>query len=368
MDRKNTALTLAQYGFSVFPTKPGAKAPLLKGGFYNATTDLETIERWYTETPDANIGLVCGDQSEYRGVVGGVNRKGERWKEPGTFYAISGIDDDSGKYPESKSAIDMFEEETGVKFQRDTLNFTTGNGGRTYLFLDPDCIFDRPIVNRELHCDPRGSGCYTLVPDSFLFKFEDTGNGLYYWNDNTGLKTATDEVEGEFLRWMDSKHSNNTPSRVGVHTKTHEVREYTNYVYPQQILEGERNTTLHAIGSSLIGHGFDDNVWPQLLQILNENLCQPVYEGNDMRALEASLSRYEIGEGKWLKDNDHVNGLRNFLFWCQQKGIDSRIVREMFYVVNEECFDGVVDHDYVTRFMNDFYMSRNLVKMVIEDD
>jgi Virulence-associated protein E/Bifunctional DNA primase/polymerase, N-terminal/Primase C terminal 2 (PriCT-2) len=48
-------------GWPIFRLAPGAKVPM-KGshGHRDATTDRATIERWWTETPNANIGLACG--------------------------------------------------------------------------------------------------------------------------------------------------------------------------------------------------------------------------------------------------------------------------------------------------------------------
>lgn len=56
------ALTYARRGWRVFPLRPGTKMPLISErmggkGYWDATTDLEKIERWWRATPNANIGL-----------------------------------------------------------------------------------------------------------------------------------------------------------------------------------------------------------------------------------------------------------------------------------------------------------------------
>lgn len=59
---RDAALELARAGFSVFPIKAGDKRPpLVKQGFYAATTDAATIERWWGLFPDANIGIRTGN-------------------------------------------------------------------------------------------------------------------------------------------------------------------------------------------------------------------------------------------------------------------------------------------------------------------
>jgi predicted P-loop ATPase len=52
----------AQYGrmgWPIFPLLPRSKKPRTANGFYSATADPETIERWWTNEPEANIGLHC---------------------------------------------------------------------------------------------------------------------------------------------------------------------------------------------------------------------------------------------------------------------------------------------------------------------
>lgn len=71
----------AAHGIAVFPLRPGAKMPLAPKahpddptlqreckrtcgrdghGLYDATTDLDRVARWWTDTPQANIGLPTG--------------------------------------------------------------------------------------------------------------------------------------------------------------------------------------------------------------------------------------------------------------------------------------------------------------------
>ena len=55
------ALQYCARGWPIFRLT-GFKTPF-KGshGHLDATTDLATVERWWTEKPTANIGLACGD-------------------------------------------------------------------------------------------------------------------------------------------------------------------------------------------------------------------------------------------------------------------------------------------------------------------
>lgn len=55
------ALTYAIMDYRVFPCAPRGKRPITERGFKDATTDLEQIERWWTENPDANVAVATGD-------------------------------------------------------------------------------------------------------------------------------------------------------------------------------------------------------------------------------------------------------------------------------------------------------------------
>ena len=54
---KNNAHALAAEGFNVFPLRPGDKRPLLPGSFKDATRDPAQIEKWWSNHPNANIGV-----------------------------------------------------------------------------------------------------------------------------------------------------------------------------------------------------------------------------------------------------------------------------------------------------------------------
>ncbi|WP_167131777.1 bifunctional DNA primase/polymerase [Paramicrobacterium chengjingii] len=57
------ARELALAGVPVFPCVPDGKAPLVRGGFHQATTDPHQVQRWWRWKPTANVGIPTGAAS-----------------------------------------------------------------------------------------------------------------------------------------------------------------------------------------------------------------------------------------------------------------------------------------------------------------
>lgn len=53
----NAVLAYTELGYPVFPCRPRSKKPLTDHGFLDASTDPEMIEQWWSENPQANIGI-----------------------------------------------------------------------------------------------------------------------------------------------------------------------------------------------------------------------------------------------------------------------------------------------------------------------
>src|SRR5262245_4587030 len=52
-----------RFGWAVHPLRPDDKRPLTAHGFKDASTNLEQINAWWRETPNANIGIATGAAS-----------------------------------------------------------------------------------------------------------------------------------------------------------------------------------------------------------------------------------------------------------------------------------------------------------------
>ncbi len=57
------ALKYAEFGWHVFPCRPGQKIPITKHGVKDATRDANQIRTWWTVWPNANVAVACGAES-----------------------------------------------------------------------------------------------------------------------------------------------------------------------------------------------------------------------------------------------------------------------------------------------------------------
>ena len=61
----DAALSYAAKNLPVFPCNASNKRPLTEHGFEDASTDPETIRRWWARWPDAMIGMPTGKRSGF---------------------------------------------------------------------------------------------------------------------------------------------------------------------------------------------------------------------------------------------------------------------------------------------------------------
>lgn len=133
----------AEAGFAVFPCASGQKIPAVPGGLNAATTDLDQIDRWWSEHPDYNIGVSpsANDQPLF---VLDVD-------PPLGADTLKALEQQHGKLPS-------------------TLTIRTPRGGLHYWFAG-SCPSTVGKLGPKL--DTRGDGGYVLVPPSVV-------NGVEY--------------------------------------------------------------------------------------------------------------------------------------------------------------------------------------------
>lgn len=149
-----SALDLASQGLRVFPCRPGLKVPhgkLAPNGCKDATTDRDTIARWWSQCPTANIGVATGDGL----TVVGFDPYLDGARPPDEIEA------EVGKLPETWAAH-------------------TPRGG-LHVYLQTNGTAIRNAVTLLQSFDVRGAGGYVLAPPSR------TGDGEYRWETEPGI-------------------------------------------------------------------------------------------------------------------------------------------------------------------------------------
>ena len=142
---RDAALAYAAAGFKVFPLAAGTKVPFRHSrGCLDASSDLEQVERWWSEHPHANIGLATG---------------------PGSGVIALDLDEKDGKHGIAECL--KLEAELGA-LPRGPLQ-ETPSGGQHRLFAYPERT-TVPSSNGELAdgFDCKAAGGYIVVAPSVI--------------------------------------------------------------------------------------------------------------------------------------------------------------------------------------------------------
>lgn len=145
---KREALALARHGIPVFPCRPD-KRPYVQRGLHAASTDLETVEAWFSTFKDAKIGVPTGERSGWW--VVDLDRK-------------PGIDG-----PDTWADLEVQNGRAD-----DTRTVCTPSGGYHLYFRHPGAGIKVGTNAGQLGLgvDIRGDGGYVIVPPSAGYEYE----------------------------------------------------------------------------------------------------------------------------------------------------------------------------------------------------
>lgn len=190
---KDAALGYAAKGWPVFPCHPETKQPLVKGdrdpatgeaipatgGLKKATTDRTQIESWWTQYPNAMIGVPTG------GAIGAF-----------VVDVDAGTDSKTGEVFEAAEILGRLEAALGSPLPP-TLVCRTPRGGLHLYFRLPDegGAMPRNRIGIVKRVDVRGEGGYVIVPPSL----RSDGAG-YVWQDRD--EAAETCAPAELLRFL----------------------------------------------------------------------------------------------------------------------------------------------------------------------
>lgn len=274
------ALRLAGLGFEIFPlhtikdgkctcgrrdcSSPGKHpiSSLTPNGVLQATKDVLTIQAWWNQRPDANIGVATGRRSNIW-VLDLDEKPGQSGTE--SLYNIM------GEHEEIPS----------------TISVVTGSGGRHIYFAYPK---DADIGNRTNlfgkeypGVDVRGDGGYVVAPPSI----HASGRRYEYevdrsFGDHIKIKRAP--------AWLIEKIKAN---------KTNIDGDFRVATYGAKIAAGSRNDTLFRAGAALRNFfGVSERGMVNLLLALNEDLCETPLPRDEVITLAKSAMKLERHQTK----------------------------------------------------------------------
>lgn len=246
-----TALEYVRQGLAVFPLQPRSKLPFEGSrGFKDATTAERYVRRWWTNCPDANIGIALGAMS------GGV-------------FAVDVDNNHDNDMQDGSSSLAQYEAEHG-KLPPTRTNYT-GSGGTHLLYRCPPGVSVRSTGDVLPNVQIKGDGGYIVAPPST----HPNGN-MYTVEDWSAEIAVADEAVLTLARM---NHAQDRPL----------------FRLPTEIPQGERDDTLMRYGASLRAKGMGDDDIAAALHDANRARCSPPLDGAQVDKIVRSVCRYEQG-------------------------------------------------------------------------
>lgn len=259
------ALRYAEWGWSVLPLHTPVeggrcschksdcqsigKHPRNRNGVKDATTDAETIERWWDTWPDANIGVATGTASGL--VVLDIDDGGDE--------GLAALEAEQERLPETVESL-------------------TGGGGRHLLFAIEDTAPRNSVKRLAAGVDVRGEGGYIVVPPSAHHS-----GRLYAWEVSSRPDTIHPAPLPTWLarRMAEDERHGASPSQSG-----------SDGLIPS----GQRNSVLASIAGVMRHRGMGESAITAALLADNSERCVPPLSEREVMSIAKSIMRYEPGD------------------------------------------------------------------------
>lgn len=251
------AVRYAKLGMAVLPLEPGKKKPIFLEWQNTPKSDVAMITRWWTQNPNANVGILTGSISQ---------------------VFVFDVDGKNGGIPTYESLIHKH-----GQFP-DTWQDVTGRGdGSTHFYFRYPNFQVRSHLGLFQGIDIKGEGGQVVAPPSI---HPDTGK-RYFWDGSREIEeTAIAEAPMWLLEVLEQKthqtHSDKFPISV-------------------KIPKGVQHDTLVAFGGKLRQLGLDASEILPCLMVLNQSRCeQPGPEANIL-AIADSMSKYQPSDANLVR-------------------------------------------------------------------
>ena len=240
------ALALARRGYLVLPVARGDKRPLSDRGVSDATDDAATIEKWYQQWPDMNIGVAGSDQLVMIDIDGAIGEQ--------SLFDLC---------PPAKMPI--------------TPTVRTPNDGKHHYFNAAGQTF-RNTVGVRPGIDVRSARSYCVAPPSSL------GEGReYLW------EIDPDEAElAPIPEWL-------ATVLVGSKCDAIAISSPGKLAPGAVIPEGERDSRLTQIAGGLRRNGASVQAIIDHLTEVNITRCHPPLDEEQVMKIAGSVGAYPVG-------------------------------------------------------------------------
>lgn len=317
------ALHYARHGIRVFPLVPRGKVAF-RGthGCKDATTDEERIAQWWSQTPDANIGIATGE---------------------GTGFLVLDVDGEEGiaslkrLMPENVELPETAMSQTGKGFH--------------YLFRD-NGKYRNSTSGIAPKLDIRTDGGHIVAPPSV----HPSGH-RYRW--------LRDSIIADPPEWLSK----------AILQKTRQPQRSQSAPLPEgdTISEGSRNAALASFAGTLRKRGIEAEELFEHLDTFNQHRCDPPLFEREVRAIARSIAKYPAGVQKFAltdygnaqrfvvlhgEDIRYTSRAGQWFYWCGthwQQSHRDEIMRKVFevpaaihlevdYAADNDERDGILKH------------------------
>ena len=239
------ALNYAKMGLCVIPLKPRGKRPYFDNWPEIATSDIDTVTRWWQQNPSANVGIATGKKSR---------------------LFVLDVDPKNG-------GDESFQSLTYKYGAPETWRDITGSGGFHLFFRYPNF----PVGNAAgiwPGIDIRGDGGQVVAPPSI---HPDTGK-RYEWDGLEEIKWNSLHDAPDWVLDALQPHAKHAPGEA--------------LAIEEKIHKGVQHMTLVSLAGALRRMGLNEaEIFPALMQV-NQTRCEQPGPEDNIRQIAHSMMRY----------------------------------------------------------------------------
>ena len=295
---KNELNEMMAKGYPIFPCRPNDKRPMTPNGFKDASNDTYQVEKWWGDTPSANIGLATGIDAD-----------------------LLVIDVDVKDDAQGLASMEALEFELGPL---NTRKIITPSGGYHLYFKHPRDGIKNTIGIRP-GIDIKTEGGYVLAAGSVI-----NGNPYYVQRD----------IEPQRLpqRWIDVL-AQGKPSKVLAAANDTSFDNFDDF----PIVKGSRNDELFRQASSLRARDIPLEIAVGEMLHMAKQCIPPLPQKEAMAIVRGVYERYEpgtvnntdLGNSKRLVKSHgeilrYLHEMRKWIYWDDSRWVideDGKVMR-----------------------------------------